>query len=228
MMMKQEMASEIIRSRNQTERTIAREGMATTFRSAWDSVGSARSGIMFPILYGLGNPCRDVCRVSGQNGRLLRLRNSGYNVVSMMKHGLALNFLFLITLTVSAPWASSQQEGVVPAYNAGPPAKGVKLPAILDKDQLWGDNAQNRYQTHAYDLAAKIPAVLHQQPCYCYCDRMGHNSLHSCFESTHGARCDICLKELYYSYSQHQKGKTPAQIRKGIMQGEWRQVNLEA
>jgi hypothetical protein len=36
------------------------------------------------------------------------------------------------------------------------------------------------------------------------------------------------LKELYYSYSEHQKGKTAAQIRKGIMNGEWRQVNLES
>ena len=77
------------------------------------------------------------------------------------------------------------------------------------------------------DLAAKIPVVLHQQPCYCYCDRMGHNSLHSCFESAHGARCDICLKELYYAYAQHGKGKTAVQIRKGIMVGEWRQVNLD-
>ena len=74
---------------------------------------------------------------------------------------------------------------------------------------------------------AKIPAVLHLQPCYCYCDRMGHNSLHSCFESTHGARCDICLKELYYAYSETKNGKTATQVRKGIMQGDWRQVNLE-
>ena len=52
------------------------------------------------------------------------------------------------------------------------------------------ENAQYPFQTHAYELAAKIPAVLHQQPCYCYCDRgMGHNSLHSCFEGTHGAQC---------------------------------------
>ena len=145
----------------------------------------------------------------------------------MRKRGLSLAFLFLMTLSVSAPWASSQQEGAVPAYNAGPPPKGTKLPPILGPDQLWADNAQYRYQTHAYELAAKIPAVLHQQPCYCYCDRMGHNSLHSCFENTHGARCDICLKELYYSYAEHQKGKTASQIRKGIMQGEWRQVNLE-
>jgi len=146
----------------------------------------------------------------------------------MLKHGLLSAFLFLIVLTVSAPWASSQQEGAVPAYNAGPSAKGTRLPAILTRDQLWGDNAQFPYQIHAYELAAKIPVVLHQQPCYCYCDRMGHNSLHSCFENAHGARCDICLKELYYSYTQRQKGKTAAQIRKGIMQGEWRQINLES
>jgi hypothetical protein len=56
---------------------------------------------------------------------------------------------------------------------------------------------------------------------------MGHNSLHSCFESAHGARCDICLKELYYADAQHKKHKTAAQIRKGIIAGEWRQVNPE-
>ena len=145
----------------------------------------------------------------------------------MLKRGLVLGCLFVITLTVSAPWATSQQEAAVPAYNAGPPGKGVKLPPILGKDQLWAENAQFPYQTHAYDLAAKIPVVLHQQPCYCYCDRMGHNSLHSCFESAHGARCATCLKELYYAYSESQKGKTAAQTRKGIIQGEWHQINLE-
>src|SRR5579863_7762578 len=146
----------------------------------------------------------------------------------MLKRGLALAFLFLVTLTVSAPWATSQQEGVVPAYNAAPPPKGVKLPPILGKEQLWGADAQYPYQTHAYDLAAKIPTVLHQQPCYCYCDRMGHNSLHSCFEGTHGAQCSTCLKELYYSYQQHQKGKTSSQIRAGIIRGDWKQVDLQS
>jgi hypothetical protein len=145
----------------------------------------------------------------------------------MLKRGFVLAFLFVITLVVSAPWASSQQEGVIPAYNSAPPPKGTKLPALLTKDQLWGDNAQFSYQTHAYDLATRIPVVLHQQPCYCYCDRMGHNSLHSCFESAHGARCDICLKELYYAYAQHKKHQSAVQIRKGIMAGEWRQVDLQ-
>jgi hypothetical protein len=57
---------------------------------------------------------------------------------------------------------------------------------------------------------------------------MGHNSLHSCFENVHGAQCDICLKEMYYTFAQHKKGKTARQIRQGIIKGEWRQVDLQA
>ena len=141
---------------------------------------------------------------------------------------LTLAFVFVVALTMSAEWLTSPEEGGTPAFNAGPPPKGTKLPAILGKDQLWGADAQNPYQTHAYDLAAKIPVVLHQQPCYCYCDRMGHNSLHSCFETTHGAQCSTCLKELYYSYQQHQKGKSATQIRAGIIRGEWKQIDLQS
>jgi len=147
----------------------------------------------------------------------------------MAKRGLILACLFMLVFAVSAPWANSQEEegSGIPAYNAGPPAKGTKLPPILGKDQLWGQAAQYPFQTHAYELAAKIPVVLHQQPCFCYCDRMGHNSLHSCFEGTHGALCATCLKELYYSYQMNKKGKTAAEIRKGIIAGDWKQIDLE-
>jgi hypothetical protein len=141
---------------------------------------------------------------------------------------LALIFLVTVTLTMSAQWTAQEQEGGIPAYNAGPPPKGTRLPAIITKADLWGADAQYPYQTRAYELASKIPTVLHQQPCYCYCDRMGHNSLHSCFENTHGARCSTCLKELYYSYQQHQKGKTSAQIRAGIIKGDWKLIDLES
>ena len=141
---------------------------------------------------------------------------------------LTVAFLFLVTLTMSAQFTAPTEEGGVPAYNAGPPPKGTKLPAILTKDQLWGADAQYPYQTHAYELASKIPSVLHQQPCYCYCDRMGHNSLRSCFESTHGAQCSVCLREVFYSYQQHQKHKTATQIRAGIIKGQWKQIDLQS
>jgi hypothetical protein len=141
---------------------------------------------------------------------------------------ITLVFLFTVTLTMSAQWTAQQDEGGIPAYNAGPPPKGTKLPALLTKADLWGADAQYTYQTHAYELASKIPTVLHQQPCYCHCDRIGHNSLHSCYENTHGAQCTTCLKELYYSYQQHQKGKTAAQIRAGIIKEEWQQIDLQS
>ena len=144
----------------------------------------------------------------------------------MPKRALTLSFLFLMVALFSAPWLRSDDQGV-PHFN-GAPAKGEKLEPILTQDQLWGENAQFPYQTHAYELAAKIPAVIHQQPCYCYCDRgMGHNSLHSCFAGTHGAQCSTCLKELYYSYQMHKQGKTAKQIRAGIIAGDWKQIDLQ-
>ncbi len=143
-----------------------------------------------------------------------------------IRRSLSLTVLFFVTLTMTSLWAAPDEGSPVPAFNSGPPT--TKLPALLTKADLWGADAQNAYQTHAYELAAKIPAVLHQQPCYCYCDRMGHNSLHSCYENTHGAQCATCLKELYYSYQQHQRGKTATQIRAGIIKGEWKQIDLQA
>ena len=149
----------------------------------------------------------------------------------MLRRVLRLSALLLLVPMVSSSGAFSQQtsseEAPVPAYNSGPPPKGAKLPDILGPEQLWGANSQNAFQTHAYELARKIPAVLHQQPCYCYCDRMGHKSLRSCFEGTHGAQCATCLKELYYAYSMNRKGKTAVQIRQGIVRAEWKQIDLQ-
>ena len=79
---------------------------------------------------------------------------------------------------------------------------------------------------NAYVVAGRSKKVLYQQPCYCHCDRsQGHGSLLDCFASRHGSGCDICQKEDFYSYEQTRKGKTPAQIREGIINGEWQKVD---
>jgi Protein of unknown function with PCYCGC motif len=132
--------------------------------------------------------------------------------------------LGLAAIVASAQWSNPAED--IPAYNAGPPAH--PLPPILSGSQLTGPYFQHAYQVVAYRMAAKIPAVLHQQPCYCRCDReMGHNSLHSCFETTHGASCSTCMRETVYSYQQTRLGRTPAQVRAGIERGEWQNVDLE-
>jgi hypothetical protein len=146
----------------------------------------------------------------------------------MFKRGLSLVLLLILVVAVSNRWALSQQEEPpIPAYNANPPAKGEKLPPILKKEQLWSAAPLHPYQVHAYELASRIPSVIYQQPCYCYCDRVGHNSLHSCFEGMHGAECSTCMQELYYTYLQNKKGKTASQIRAGLIRGDWKQIDLQ-
>jgi len=141
-----------------------------------------------------------------------------------MKRFLGLVALGLVTIAASAQWSNPAAD--IPAYNSKPPVKA--LPPILNGAQLTGPYFTHPYQATAYKMAAKIPAILHQQPCYCHCDRaMGHNSLHSCFEGTHGAACSTCMKEAVYAYQQTKKGQTPAQIRTGIERGDWADVDLE-
>lgn len=77
--------------------------------------------------------------------------------------------------------ASVPDTGRVPHYHqtladAGP------LPAILPAEQF-----PIPIVAKAYRAAAKIREVLAQQPCYCFCDKMGHGSLVDCFATDHGA-----------------------------------------
>ncbi|MGH9520962.1 MAG: CYCXC family (seleno)protein [Terriglobales bacterium] len=114
----------------------------------------------------------------------------------------------------------------VPAYNHRPPKAGEVGP-ILRPEQLDVRGLSDPLQVRVYEIAAKIPGVLNQMPCYCYCERMGHKSLHSCFEGDHAAHCDVCMKEAVYAYQQTKLKKTPAQIRAGIIAGKWKTVDLE-
>ena len=130
----------------------------------------------------------------------------------------------LVALVAMAMFA----QGDVPAHHTAPPAKGAKLPPILPAPERWGPSFKYPVQVRAYEVAEKIPTVLYQQPCYCHCDRsVGHTSLHSCFESTHAAHCDACMKEAFYAYGMSRQNKTPAQIREGIIRGEWEKIDLE-
>jgi hypothetical protein len=108
----------------------------------------------------------------------------------------------------------------VPAYHVQAPQG--ELPATMNPELFPDPVVQN-----AYTVAAKIKKTLYREPCYCHCDRsQGHTSLLDCFASKHGAGCNICIGEALYTYEQSRKGKTSAQIRAGIIQGEWQSVDL--
>jgi hypothetical protein len=68
-----------------------------------------------------------------------------------------------------------------------------------------------------YRQAAEIAPVLDGLRCYCECDRhSGHYSLLSCFESDHGAACDICLTEAAFAHQMTKEGRSLKEIRKAV------------
>ncbi len=136
--------------------------------------------------------------------------------------------LFWSLLMVTVVAIAMFGQGDVPAHHTAPPAKNAKVPPILPEPERWGPSFKYPVQARAYELASKIPNVLYQQPCYCHCDRsVGHTSLHSCFESTHGAHCETCMKEVFYAYEMSRQKKSPAQIRQGIIRGDFEQIDLD-
>ena len=123
----------------------------------------------------------------------------------------------------------SDPQAEIPAYHPLPPAKGQTLPPILSGNQLTGQFFREKWQVEVYKQAAQIPNVLYQLPCYCRCDRaLGHASLHSCFEGTHGAICATCAAEAAFAYKMTRQGKTPDEIRAGIERKEYESIDLDA
>lgn len=143
-----------------------------------------------------------------------------------MKTSLILVGLLFVAVITQAQYAN--QPTGVPAFHDKPPAKGEVLPPVLTEAQLEQNGMNMPAQIAAYKAVAKAPAIMYQQPCYCYCDRNhGHKSLHSCFESTHGAQCGTCIGEALYSYQMSKKGWTASQIREGIMRGDFKMMDLQ-
>ena len=69
----------------------------------------------------------------------------------------------------------------------------------------------------AYAAARGAPAVLDGIYCHCNCSRtVGHRSLLTCFESEHGAYCDICTGEALLASQLAARGSTLRQIRQAI------------
>lgn len=108
----------------------------------------------------------------------------------------------------------------VPAFHSNPPTGS--LPETMDPAAF-----PDMLTSNAYAAAARIRKTLYQLPCYCHCDQsQGHTSLLDCFVSRHGAGCNVCRGEALYAFEQLRKGKTPAQIREGVIHGDWQNVDL--
>jgi hypothetical protein len=99
----------------------------------------------------------------------------------------------------------------VPHFFENPDDAGVLAP-ILEPGTV------PAYAQLAYEAAQQDPRLLTQLPCFCYCDRFGHKSLHDCFSSRHAIDCDICQREAVEAVRMVKSGTTPEEIRKFIIQ----------
>ena len=67
----------------------------------------------------------------------------------------------------------------------------------------------------AYKAAQQVPQVL--DGLYCHCkENFNHRSLLSCFQSEHGASCDICQGEARMAAEMHRQGKSLEEIRRAV------------
>jgi hypothetical protein len=98
------------------------------------------------------------------------------------------------------------------AHHPDPRADASSLPV----------DASSRYAAYpriaqVYDMAAEIPDVL--DGLYCHCDCSLHSnprSLLTCFQSDHGAACDVCLTEAALAFRMNGEGRSLKEIRKAV------------
>jgi hypothetical protein len=109
-----------------------------------------------------------------------------------------------------APQASESQTVQAPAPAAV--ADATRPNKVLDP-AIFADPQQRR----AYEAAQKYAHVLENIYCYCRCkENIGHRALVECFESDHGAHCDVCMTEAITAARMTEQGKTPQEIQKAI------------
>ena len=99
---------------------------------------------------------------------------------------------------------------------AAPPARAsadaVRPNRVLDSAQFADPKT-----AAAYAAAKSQAAVLEHVYCYCHChENIGHRALVECFESEHGAGCDICQMEATVAAKMADEGHSAAEIQKAI------------
>ncbi len=98
----------------------------------------------------------------------------------------------------------------IPAYFTQPPDP-KSLPPTLAPEQFTGETRE------AYQIAREIPVTLAQLPCFCYCDAIGHKSLHSCYETDHSVGCGICKVSAIVASKLKKEGLSDKQIRERLI-----------
>ena len=93
------------------------------------------------------------------------------------------------------------------------PRPGITAQAVLAP----ADVPRTPGALEAYAAARAVPEVLDGAYCHCDCaQHAGHRSLLTCFESEHGAYCDVCIGEALLAARMSREGRSLQEIRQAI------------
>jgi hypothetical protein len=135
--------------------------------------------------------------------------------------------------------ACSSQESTAPQAMSHPaPPAGMPMPQLASFEVAAGlppvpGNINNgaaspQMVRNAYKFAAEHPEVLKYVPCFCGCERMGHEGNDDCFVGkrdasgkpteweTHGLVCEICIDVANDAMRMYNSGASVSAIRTAI------------
>src|SRR6267142_1522584 len=118
---------------------------------------------------------------------------------------------------VRAPGAAAQVKPLKPHQGPLPPIPYEGYPAARPMPVV----------AAVYEFAARHPEVLQYVPCFCGCERHGHNGNHDCFVKSrdangrvtwdsHGYGCAVCIDVARDAMQMYNSGASVAAIRAGI------------
>ena len=129
-------------------------------------------------------------------------------------------------MTPKLPWiiagvAGAAAAGLLVTTRAGgrvvhpEPRPGVTAERVLPASTVLNTPGA----AEAYAAARQAPQVLDGVHCYCECAKhLGHRSLLTCFETDHGAQCDICMGEAVLAARLASQGGSLDEVRRAIDQ----------
>jgi Protein of unknown function with PCYCGC motif len=138
--------------------------------------------------------------------------------------------LLFVTFTATVPLRAGQHvhESAQVAPKSPTPMKAHVGPVPPLPEVSFTPSRPMPLVQQVYEFAARHPEVLQYVPCYCGCERLGHNGNHDCFVKSraatgrvtewesHGMGCAICLDVGRDAMTLFNAGNSVTQIRAAI------------
>ena len=119
----------------------------------------------------------------------------------------ALGAMMVLVINVRAPGGDLNAQGLRVSGEGRSDASHVTPPEFFEHPRV----------REAYAISQRIPETMNHLYCWCGCIERGMRSALECFESNHGAACDICIRTAEIAWEMTQRGVTdPGEIQRAV------------